>query len=340
MKPAPPGRGARGAAPAGDAGHSQRPLLSAGRSFLYKRAVDLRRLVVGVPQAAADAVSNHLVEAGLPGVQLRDETTIEATEPGRAEIVAFVRAAEVDARAAALGRYVAQLRGAGMAVDPWSWRQEPLDEVDWRTGWKASFKVTRVGRRFVVRPAWEAYDPAPTDVVLAVDPGQAFGTGTHATTRLCLRAIERVDRLWGAPEAVLDLGCGSGLLAVAAARLWPRARVQGVDVDPAAVEAARRTAEQNGVADHARFAPGSIAAASGSFDLVLANLEAKTLVDLHPEVVGRLTPRGRAVLAGLLEADAPAVVRAYAEDLRMEPEYSEDEEGWRMVVVRRHPRPA
>ncbi|MEK6608991.1 MAG: 50S ribosomal protein L11 methyltransferase [Myxococcota bacterium] len=297
--------------------------------------MQLSQVVVEVPQAVAEAVANHLLETGASGIELRDATTLLASTEGRTQLVAFLPAAEVEARVATLGRYLEALRSGGAGVDPWSYRHEPVADEDWRERYKAFFTVSRVGRRLVVCPSWERFDPTPDDVVVTIDPGQAFGTGTHASTRLCLRAIERIDWLSSSPQTVLDLGCGSGLLAVAAARLWPQARVQALDVDPIAVEVARETAERNGVAERVRCAEGSIEAAAGSFDLVLANIQADVLAPMRASLLERLSERGRVVLSGLLVEEAPAVVDAYVAELSVEPEFSEDEAGWRMVILRR-----
>lgn len=290
-----------------------------------------------IPETIAEVVSSHLSEIGSIGfgVELRDSTTLLAVDLGRTEVVAFVADEDFETRLRALTVLLDSLREDGLQVDPWSWRDETVADEDWADRYKAFFKTTRVGRRIVVRPAWEHYVQLPDDLVLSIDPGRAFGTGTHPTTRLCLRALERIAWLWTPPHAVLDLGCGSGLLAVAAARLWPRVRVQAVDIDPTAVEVARNTCARNGLVDRIQCLTGSLEVAKGSFDLIVANLDLKTLCELRPELMGRLSHVGRAILSGVLAEDFARVVDAFIEDPRVEPEFSEEEAGWRAVIVRR-----
>ena len=124
-------------------------------------------------------------------------------------------------------------------------RTRLLDEADWADAWKAHFPVMRIGRRLVIRPTWRRHRAEPDDVVLSLDPGMAFGTGLHPTTRLCLAAIEAAAARGELDRArVLDVGCGSGILAIAAARLGA-ASVVGVDIDPIAIEATVANARRN-----------------------------------------------------------------------------------------------
>jgi ribosomal protein L11 methyltransferase len=143
--------------------------------------------------------------------------------------------------------------------------------------------------------------------VIRLDPGMAFGTGLHASTRLCLEAlVERPP----AGRSVLDLGTGSGILAIAAARLGA-AQVLALDIDPVATRVAAENVAQNGVEGQVTVATGAIDAAAGPYDAIVANILAEPLVRLAPAIVGRLAPRGLVVLAGLLAAEADGVARAY-----------------------------
>src|SRR5262249_48920397 len=135
-------------------------------------------------------------------------------------------------------------REAGLAVDPVEVRRREAHEDEWRDVWKKYFRATRVGATFVVRPSWDPGDVADGDRVIDLDPGRAFGTGGHASTRLAIALAEPLaDR--PSPLSFLDLGCGSGILAIAAARLWPAARGLAIDVDPEATECARENLDRN-----------------------------------------------------------------------------------------------
>lgn len=174
-----------------------------------------------------------------------------------------------------------------------------ITDTGWSEKWKEHFHSRKIGRRIVIKPSWETVEAEEGDVVLTVDPGQAFGTGTHETTRMCLRMIEDVFDLSPAPREVLDVGTGTGILGIAAARMGA-ARVLAIDTDPVAVEVAGKNAEGNGVAAAFRAETTPLSAVPGTFDLVLGNLIAEILIDLSPELVQRTSPGGHLVLSGIL----------------------------------------
>jgi ribosomal protein L11 methyltransferase len=195
-----------------------------------------------------------------------------------------------------------------------------VHETDWAEAWKAHFPVLRVGRRVVIRPTWRRHRRAPGDVVLALDPGRAFGTGLHPTTRLCLAGIERLadaGRLArGAARdgsaRVLDVGCGSGILAIAAGRLGA-GEVLGVDTDPIAVEASIVNARRNRLARRLRFRQGTLPSGVGPFDVVLANLIASLLVSLARPLRDELRPGGMLLASGIFMDRESEVVAALTE---------------------------
>ena len=184
-----------------------------------------------------------------------------------------------------------------------------VHEADWAEAWKAHFPVMRIGRRIVVKPTWRDHAPQPGDVVLDLDPGMAFGTGLHPTTRLCLPGVESAaDRGLVSGARVLDVGCGSGILAIAAARLGA-ASVLGVDTDPIAVEATIANAARNGLAGRIAARAGSLPSGGEAFDLVLANLIASVLIALAAPLRDELRPGGTLLASGIFE-DREADVRA------------------------------
>jgi ribosomal protein L11 methyltransferase len=169
--------------------------------------------------------------------------------------------------------------------------------------------VLRIGRRLVIRPTWRRHKAVADELVLALDPGMAFGTGLHPTTRLCLAMLETVadrgDTLDGA--RVLDVGCGSGILAIAAIRLGA-ARAVGVDIDPIAIEATAANAKRNGIARRIRARVGSLPSGDPPFDVVVANLIAGVLVPLAGALHDELRPGGVLVASGIF-IDRDAEVR-------------------------------
>ncbi len=205
----------------------------------------------------------------------------------------------------------------------------------WAEAWKRHHPVLRIGRRLVLRPTWRRYRPCRGDVVVELDPGLAFGTGQHATTRMCLEALEA--RL--APgAAVLDVGCGSGVLAVAAALLGA-ASADAIDIDPAAVQATNENAARNGVERIVRAARGSLGetwpfaeAPDQRYDLVVANLNARLVRELARSLVAALRPGGAALLSGVIEEQGDACCLALAAAGARLVEMREDG-GWLLLAV-------
>ena len=187
-----------------------------------------------------------------------------------------------------------------------------ISDYGWAEKWKEHFKPRRLGRRITVRPSWEPYDPAPEEVVLTIDPGQAFGTGTHETTQMCLRLIEDAYDSPAPPRRVLDVGTGTGILGIAAARLGAESAL-GIDIDPMAVEVAGGNAAANGVEDRFRSAVTPMARVEGTFDLVVANVLAEILVDMKAEIAARCAPGGRLILSGILVEKSGWVAGEYAQ---------------------------
>ncbi len=243
-----------------------------------------------------------LVEEGLSAeVDPSKPATVRAYLPARDTVAAerLVREAEL-----ALGHLQAfGLRPIG------DFHTRLVHEKDWATAWKAHFPVLRIGRRLIVRPTWRRHRPAGEEVVIALDPGMAFGTGLHPTTRLCLAGLEHwADEGRLAGRRVLDVGCGSGILAIAAGSLGAGALL-GLDTDPIAIEATRENACRNGLARRLVARQGTLPSGEAPFELVLANLIASLLVRLAGALRAELSPGGRLLASGIFR-DREADVRA------------------------------
>ncbi len=206
---------------------------------------------------------------------------------------------------------------------------ERIEDQDWERSWMDNFKPMRFGRRLWIVPSWHAA-PEPDAVNLLLDPGLAFGTGTHPTTALCLQWLDG-QALEGC--SVLDFGCGSGILAIAALLLGAE-RAVGTDIDPQALEASRDNASRNGI-DPARFPlylPQDLP--DEQADVVVANILAGPLVQLAPQITARVKHGGRLALSGILAEQADEVRAAYAEAFELDPTAEQD--GWvRISGVRR-----
>jgi ribosomal protein L11 methyltransferase len=222
-----------------------------------------------------------------------------------------------------------------------------LAERDWTEAWKEQYHLQRIGRRTVIVPAWEEYAPAPGEVVIRLEPGMAFGTGLHATTRLCLKAMEeQIAPGWD----VLDVGTGSGVLAIAAAKLGARS-VLALDADPVAVAVARENAAMNAVADqvsvrhgtlpgghavprHFATAEGLELLESGHFDLILINILAPVIIGKASDLAARLVPMGRVIASGLIESQEQEVTDAFRSG-GLWPVGRSQEEEWVTLVAQR-----
>lgn len=251
-------------------------------------------------EAGALSASIEDADAGTPDEQPQFGEPGSVTTPGwqRSRIVALF---EPDADVAAIvGEAAANI---GLSAVP-EWQSEPLEEQNWVQLTQSQFDPIRVSGRLWIVPSWhESPDPAAINLIL--DPGMAFGTGSHPTTRLCLEWLEREVQ---PGESLLDYGCGSGILAIAGARLGA-ARVAGVDIDPQAVQAARDNAERNGVT--ALFAD-SAEPVAGEYDLVVANILSNPLRVLAPAICAHVRSGGRLALSGILREQAEEIIGIYA----------------------------
>jgi ribosomal protein L11 methyltransferase len=248
---------------------------------------------VEVPPREVDEASALLWSLGSTGIEERDASTLDRPQGSDTLLVAHFDD-EDRARIAA-------------AVLRWPARIEHVVGDAWRHRWKEFFKPTRIGARLLVRPSWEVVTPRPGDVVVTIDPGLAFGTGTHESTRLVLAEIEQ--RIRGG-ERVLDAGCGSGILAVAAILLGAE-RATAIDVDPDAIAATIDNAEKNGVAARIDARTTPVTQLRGRYDVVLANIESRVLLPLAKSLSARVAPDGILVLSGLLVSEKDEIVRAY-----------------------------
>jgi ribosomal protein L11 methyltransferase len=187
-----------------------------------------------------------------------------------------------------------------------------IDEEDWAEAWKANYHPLRLGRHIFIRPLWIDQSGEPGDIVIALDPGQAFGTGTHPSTQLVLEAAEDLLENWPGAK-VLDLGCGSGILSIAAVKMGA-AKVLALDTDPIAVRATQENAAANGVADQITVQTGSLDSlihAATRFDLALVNILAKVIVGMCEQGLGSvIRPGGIGVFGGIIQGQADEVETA------------------------------
>lgn len=182
-----------------------------------------------------------------------------------------------------------------------------VDEEDWSNAWKKYYHPVQVGEHLVVCPSWEAYDRQPDDVVLTLNPGMAFGTGTHDTTRLCMELLEKYIT---PQDTVLDVGCGSGILAITAALLGAN-KIIGCDIDEVAVKVAGENAALNGVQDRIAFHQGDLTSqVEGSFQIICANIVADVIIRLSEDAGRYLAKDGIFITSGIIDTREQDVLNA------------------------------
>jgi ribosomal protein L11 methyltransferase len=266
--------------------------------------------------AQAEALSEALLEAGAESVSLESTSDDPATlEPGdRMRVIALASAAADPAALVAAAAAIAAIAPPGFIV-------APVEEQDWVRRSQSQFGPVCVSDRLWIVPSWHT-PPDRAAIAVRLDPGLAFGTGSHVSTRLVLRFLEENVRRG---DRVLDYGCGSGILAIVAAKLGA-GEISAVDIDPQALETAAANANDNGVALQLA-APESLL--PGTYDLVVANILAGPLIALEPLLAAYTRRDGRIALSGILESQAAEVIAAYARDF--DTAVSTIEEGWALV---------
>ncbi len=251
---------------------------------------------------------------GVPG-------TVQSDSPPSMSGYAF------EPSAAELESLTSTLKAAG-AIQT---RISEVPEEDWAESWKQFFKPRRIGKRFVVRPTWEEFPAEPGDIELVLDPGQAFGTGDHPTTRMCLELFESID-LHG--RSVADVGCGTAILSIACQKLGAKS-VIGSDIDPASLEPARENVALNGCNCELLAGKGFEPYPDDArFDVVVSNIISAALIALAPSAAQRVNSGGHWVVSGIIEPNWPDV-RAAAEKSGFTYETHQQENEWIAAIFRR-----
>ena len=264
----------------------------------------------------AELISDMLVEeTGALSVTFLDAKDTPIFEPlpgetrlwGETDIVALYDA-ETD-----MDLVITQLKASAVLDDNFAYKIEQLEDKDWEREWMDNFHPMKFGERLWICPSWREI-PEPDAINVMLDPGLAFGTGTHATTALCLEWLESID-LTG--KTVIDFGCGSGILAIAAIKLGA-AKVVGIDIDPQAITASKDNATRNGVADQLALflpqdQPENLVA-----DVVVANILAAPLRELSSIITAHVKPGGALAMSGVLDTQANNVASYYSDNFTLD----------------------
>ncbi|PID41683.1 MAG: 50S ribosomal protein L11 methyltransferase [Proteobacteria bacterium] len=290
--------------------------------------------------AHAEVVEDLFLTRSAVSVTLMDaaDTPILEPEPGTTPIwnetrVMALFPAETDTRV--LLNSLQREIGDSQELANLQIKTEILEDKDWEREWMKNFHPIQCGERLWICPSWRE-PPEPDRVNLLLDPGLAFGTGTHPTTFLCLQWLDGIDTRG---KTVIDYGCGSGILAIAALLLGADSAV-GIDIDPQALLASKDNSKRNGIPENklSVFTPGQLQG-SGTpplkqADIVLANILAQPLIDLAAEIASHVKPGGRIALSGIIEKQAKPVENIYREWFDLEPVKTRDE--WVLIVGKKH----
>ena len=306
------------------------------------------RISVVTTHEGADLIANILMELGAAGTEIDDPSLVneyidaglwDYTDLPRAEDTetVTVRAylpedARLESSLLALAERIAALRHAGAALGAGTISHSFVADEDWAETWKAYIHTEKIGERIVVRPTWEEYTPSADEIVIELDPGAAFGTGAHATTAMCLRWLEH---LVSPGMRVYDVGCGSGILAVAAAKLGA-GEVIAMDYDPVAVSVAEENIRQNNVHNVVACESDLLSACEGAApaELITANIIADVISRLFAQLDRHLAPGGTLLASGIIDDRIAGVEHAAAEhgftvlDMTCEKE-------WAAMIIRR-----
>ncbi|MGI0154375.1 MULTISPECIES: 50S ribosomal protein L11 methyltransferase [Pseudidiomarina] len=287
------------------------------------------QLTVSAPEKHAPLVGDMLQGNGAMAVTYRDAQDNPIFEPPLGELIYWQETlvtglfpAETD-----LKPILANLRKSSYFKDELQYKTDALEDKDWEREWMDNFHPIRFGQRLWVCPSWRDI-PEPDAVNIMLDPGMAFGTGTHPTTALCL---EWLDSAEVAGKTVVDFGCGSGILAIAALLLGAKQAI-GTDIDQQALIASTANAERNGVAERlAVYLPSQQPELQA--ELVMANILAGPLQELAPVISAFVAPGGELIMSGILERQVPAVQAAYNKEFDFSP--VRVSEGWVMLHAKR-----
>ncbi len=273
-------------------------------------------------QEAQELISNFLMDLGSPGVILEDHSPLPSFSESEIDPKREVKDCtikgyfplEVDFTEVAdqIGKYLALLESNQISVGAKTLQTRILQEEDWESNWKKYFKPFPVGKRLVIKPSWESCETKPDQVVIDIDPGMAFGTGKHETTRLCLELLEENI---SPGIRVLDVGTGSGILAIAAAKLGA-SQVLGIEIDPVAIQYARENLIKNAVQSKITLYLGSLESlghVDEPFDLVLMNIRPQEILSLVEPLKKYLKPTSFLILSGILQTEEREFTEALKE---------------------------
>jgi ribosomal protein L11 methyltransferase len=283
-------------------------------------------IVITCPPELSEALSNFMIEHGAEGVFQEEEVDPrelnEIIPRSREEIKAYLpfdspwqeRTAELKHYIEELVELFPELKGPDFSV-------HAIADPDWGEQWKKYFKPLRIHKNIVIKPTWERYSPSARDIVVEIDPGMAFGTGQHASTRMCLEALEEIllkdrafkDRSSITKWRILDVGTGTGILSITCAKLGAE-KVVALDIDPLATDIAHKNVTINHVGDQVEVITQDVAKYKGRFELIVANLNAEPLIKLRPHLLSLMEDGAYLIISGIIEQSTKKIEKSFLKD--------------------------
>jgi ribosomal protein L11 methyltransferase len=290
-------------------------------------------LKVTVNTNDADAVANFLIESGSNGI-------VEDSSPDKKRTILtsyFEKNDSFSALHENIKKYLDELYCLKDCADsiPPEISIDQIPDEDWNKKWKSFFEPIKITDHLVIKPSWRKYRKKDNEIIIELDPGMAFGTGTHASTSMCLQAIEELAGLLQNKNnlSFLDVGTGSGILAIAAVLLDIKKGI-AIDIDYQAIQCAKKNAEKNRVAENIDFSTTPLKKIPGTFPLIIANILPHTLIDMKEELCLRLRHDGHLVLSGILQTKAETVKEAFCDELEFFKVIKKEE--WSCLVFKKN----
>ena len=297
-------------------------------------------IILTTPSEFVEPLSNFITEWGVDGI-IEEELDLDSFDAtagpaSEAELKAYLPwGPEAKKQIGFLKKYIKNLSKTFPELEKPTFTTNTITDPDWEEQWKKYFKPLKISKNIVIKPTWERYAPLGRDIVIDIDPGMAFGTGQHPSTRMCIIALEdilthnRGIQDWKA----LDVGTGTGILAISCAKLGIK-NVVAVDLDSQAIEIASKNISINRVADRIEIINRDISIYKGTFDLIVANLTANALIGLRPHLVRMTKPDGYMILSGIIEQDAATIETIFqSEEIEIHDTLTEKE--WVCYVLKK-----
>ena len=261
------------------------------------------QVTITTSQEASDAVANYLFERDATGIEIRD--TLSSSSPSVTLISYFPTDDLIGEQVQDLRDFLARLTQVGIDTHPAKVTLRSIEEDNWSEQWRSAFPPQKIGKRLVIAPTWADIVPEPSEILIRLDPGMAFGTGQHATTQLALELLETAIK---DSDVVADIGTGSGILAIAAAKLGTK-RVDAVDLDATTIPIAQSNIQLNEVESVIRLYQGDglNVLEKRKYPLIVANILTKVILPMIPRCPKFLEPAGRLILSGILAQEASQV---------------------------------